>query len=208
MANQVGSVRADDLEAGPDPGDPWQRRCELIALGLVLAVVGAILQYLFQGLAYSRAVSGETVSWSAFLPTVAAAGTFDRSLFLVVALALVVLAPGEHVGRLGAGVLNAISVLGVVLATLALVGLEETFRLDTTSPRGLDGQADGTAEAFGRLSGVSLWVPSIALAAGVGFLAWRTLLELYPEPQRPFDEDPDPDDDETEPAGEPSTRGQ
>lgn len=93
-------------------GSSVRRRCELIALALVIGTVGVILQFGLQGFALGRNdISTGQFNWSAFLSTLTAAGVVDRGLLLAVALGLVVMAPGERYGRLGVNVLNAISVL-------------------------------------------------------------------------------------------------
>lgn len=169
----------------------WQRRSELIALVLVLCSIGTILQALFQGIAVARGAGPDgELDWDVLLPVVASSGTFVNGLLLTVALALVVLAPGSRVGRLGGVVLNVVAVVGVLVATLAVLGLEETIRgSDAVGPTG---EGDGTTELLTTLSGASLWLPSIALAGLVAYLAWRLVLELYADSvHRVGDEDPD-----------------
>lgn len=188
----TGAPGSSAVEApAPDEVVPWQRRCEVIALVLVVCALGAVLQALFQGLALARGAGPDGgVDWDVLLPVLASSGTFVNGLLLAVALALVVLAPGARVSRLGSATLNAVAVVGVVVATLAVLGLEETIRNDRAESAMVGAAADDGADLLVTLGGVSLWLPSIALAGLLAYLSWRMVLELYADAVRDVDPDP------------------
>ena len=171
-------------DAGTANG-PWRERCEVVAVLLVLAALGIVGQALFNALAFNEELSGNPLGspvpseWEIILPLVAQGGTLLSALPLVLALGLVVLAPGP-LGRTGRLTLNLLSVVGVVVAALALLGVEETLRGRAGgpfSPLGAGDDSGGQAALFTKVGGVLSWIPPAALAGVTAWMAWRALNE-------------------------------
>lgn len=170
-----------DAGGGPEGGDgaPFALRgsAEVLALFLVLGAVGLMGQYLFTGLAYSEGIgSGANVSrWSYLLPLVAQGGSPVGAGLVALSLALVLFTPGPA-GRWGRVALNAVSVVGVLVATLAVLGIEETLRNSAMSLNSYpDDGAAGHAQLYVQVAAVFLWLPSLAIAGYSAFTAWRAL---------------------------------
>jgi len=168
----------------------WRDRVELVALLLLVGVVGTILQGLFAGLAYSESIGVGQSRWTLIFAQLTQGGSIVASGLVALAVGLVVLGPAA-IGRWGRLVLNAASVLGVLVATLAVLGVEEAFRNATSvGSDGTGADSPGHVELYLRLGAVAFWLPSVALAGFVAYLSWRTLNELGPPP-RPEPDDPD-----------------
>src|SRR5438876_7212098 len=118
----LGGMSQLESLTGADEVDPWRRRCEITALACAVAasalVVGALLQIAgpFSGHGYHLAArqrfSGAT-----------SAGNGFTALFVVAAVLLIWLAPGEVVSRLGEGVVSATMALAVVVVVEAAAGI-------------------------------------------------------------------------------------
>lgn len=212
MANTVDQPVGEREPIGVDPRRTWLER---VALLLVVAAVGQIARYTLQGLAYATASRSEGVDggfeWTQFLAVVSVAGDSLVGVLLAVALGLVVLAPG-HPGRLAVVVANAVSVVGVVVAALAVLAIEEVFR---SQPGVYDpfGDTDRDAVRFFQGSAVLGYGAAFALALGTAYAAWRLLRGGFGLPAAdlgPFAPADRPDDarsGEPSPAGPPSDPG-
>lgn len=161
--------------------DPWTTRCEVLALLASLVVAGTIAQNVFQGLHVAGTAEASGFSWSSFFASVSftAMGPGSVLLLLVAALVLVVLSPGSSIGGLGSGVLQGVAVLGVLVATSALVGVVETLRIDGDQFDQPGFAVTGVA-GLQKAAAIATFVPVGALAAGSALFAWRTLAEVAP----------------------------
>ncbi|MCU1496432.1 MAG: hypothetical protein JWM47_385 [Acidimicrobiales bacterium] len=199
------------LAGGEDPGgaddavEPaWRERAEVLAVLLVVAAVGLMGQYLFTGLSFGEAVgedpTGTASRWSVLLPILAQGGSPVTAGLVALALALVVFTPGST-GRWGRLALSAISVVGVLVATLAVLGIEEALRDSASAYSYQGGGPDGRARLYVRLAAVCLWLPSFAIGGYSAFTAWRALDEPGPPAGARLDRD-----QETEVELEPDDR--
>jgi hypothetical protein len=180
-----GQMDADEVDVTVDGAPPpvWRERGELLALLLLAGVIGLLGQSLFTALAYNEeiaaAASAGVSRWDVLLPVVAQGGTIINSVLLAIALAVVVLTPGA-IGRLGRVALNASSVLGVLVAALALLGIEEALRVGEGGPFGSDDEGSGPAAVYTKVAAVCVWLPSFAIAGAAAWTSWRTLNEIGP----------------------------
>lgn len=180
------------LDEPVEVADPWRDRAEVLALLLVVGAVGLIGQYAFTALYYNDVVGlgdGTTSKWQLVLPVLAQGGSITSGLLVASALVLVVFVPGAIGGR-GRLVLNAVSVVGVLVATLALLGVEEALRAKARSVDSGFAPGGSNGEGYLKVAAVFVWVPSFAVAGFSAFTAWRTLNEIAPPPAPALD-DPD-----------------
>ncbi len=184
MANLDVAVADDQGRRTGDADRRLRSWLELLALLAVVAAVGAVLGALLEATAWVRASTdlvgapeGGSFEWGQWLGIAALGGSVGNGLLVATALALVALAPGARAGRLGVVVVNAVSVVGVAVAALALLGVEESLRRSSSTllPGGQGG--DATATWLARLGVVAEGLPAAALAGGAAYLAWRLLTD-------------------------------
>jgi hypothetical protein len=197
-AQPEGDPRGDgssgDARLAAAGADPWVRRCELVALLLVLAVAGIALAAGLHAIRLRQVTDTEFVTgtavdsgqlaapWSYVLGVLAyLGGSLTNGVALALALALVALSPGDRIGRLGTRVLNALSVLGVVVGACAMIGVEEIIRIKNESgPTTFlnDPATSGAARVLDKATGILQVLPAATLAFGVAWVAWRMLNEV------------------------------
>ncbi len=171
---------------------------EPLAVLLVGAAVVSVAHHLLAAWsAYDQLggfVGDDPGRWDIVLPAAAQGGSLVNAVVVAVALGLVLVAPGP-VGRWGRVALTAVSVVGVVVAALALLGIVEVLRPDN--------EMEGmwmNADAFGgappsppvvdRVAEVLRWIPSILVAGPSAWFAWRSLEARPTDPLPPVPEDP------------------
>ncbi|QXC60932.1 hypothetical protein KSP35_21880 [Aquihabitans sp. G128] len=181
--DEDGTWGGDDGTSSDRDAEGWRDALEVLALLVLLGVVGTVGQALFTGLGYSEVVGTDPASpsrWTSIANFLVQGGSVITAGLVALALGLVLLAPGP-VGRRGRWALQAIPPLGVVVATLAVLGIEEVLR---NAGGGLGGFSDasgpGHADLYGKVAGVVAFVPAVAVAAFAAATAWRALAALTP----------------------------
>lgn len=163
---------------------PVRVHCERLALFLVIAAVGLVLQYGLQGYTYARDASqlglDGAFNWSVFLASISLGGYVWTSLILAAALGLTLVAPGPP-GRMGVVVANTLSVAGVVAAALALIGVVESFRAPIGSGFSVPG-SNGAGELLQQLALAAGFLPFALVSGFVAYTSWRLLNEGWGSP--------------------------
>ncbi|MBX3287473.1 MAG: hypothetical protein KF703_19150 [Actinobacteria bacterium] len=168
-----------DADAGDDPPGAWDRHRELLALLLVVAAIGQILQALLTAYGYGKPTpgSGQGIAWGVFLPALGTGGQITTAVLVVAALVVAVGSGRRDPGRLGWLTIQAVSVVGVVSAALALLLIEEYERNRSGAADSARIGGFGGGPAFGWLeAGLGAHaLSSAALAGGAAYVAWRRL---------------------------------
>lgn len=191
-----------DQRPDEEPPPVLRRRLEVVALLLTGAVVAALVTNAI--LAFDADDSSSFVDRFRMFSATGA----DKAIWLLIAFGLVALAPGTRLGRAGAVVLNAVSVVGVLFTGMLLVAAHWVVSM-TLSDHPREGPAVDVALAgpavrtvrYGLAAGTSLVLLG-AVALGIAWMSWRMLNEQIEEfgsvragarPDLPPDDDGDSD---------------
>jgi len=174
----------DDVVGLREADDPWSRRCEVLALLLTIGVLGYELSWLMRIAAIEQSMKDvhPRLPWTYLVTTGSGAGDIVAAGLLAAALLLVMLSPGDVVGRLGGRVIGAVTVLAAIVAAMGCVisvggflsrRQESTFFVQGTTPR------DYAASFWlDRVAFSVRYLPAAALALAVAWFGWRAMREL------------------------------
>lgn len=157
--------------------EEWDRHREVLGLLLVVGAVGLVLQALLSAYANAKPApdSGEGIAWGVFLPALGGGGSLTTAVVVAAALLVAVGSGRREPGRLGWLTIQVVSVLGVVVASLALLLIEEynRSRMGATP----DASPFSSEVAFGWMQAALMaqLLPAAALAGGAAYFAWRRL---------------------------------
>jgi hypothetical protein len=160
-----------------DPLEEWDRHREVLGLLLVVGAVGLVLQALLSAYANAKPApdSGEGIQWGVFLPALGSGGSLTTAVLVAVALLVAVGSGRREPGRLGWITIQIVSVLGVVVASLALLLIEEYNRSRMGATPGNNPFTGEVAFGWMQAALMAQMLPAAGLAGGAAYLAWRRL---------------------------------
>lgn len=183
--------------APADEVEPWQRRLEVLAallVGVVAVVLVAATTTAISNARRQRTFSDDGLDIVGVLQVIGRGVGLAGAGALVVALVLVLLAPGGPIRRLGMRTLAGLVVVGLLVAGVCgfsasayLVGSTQSSRMDVPT-------SNGSTDLIQRLGIAAPLVMATALAVYVAWCAFQVL----PIATVGADEDADADDEDDE----------